>query len=474
MSVIIKRVCQPEIPVRTSSLAHLRHIRRQQARRDHGLGKPEVVAPGIIIPPPLLPEHHLATDDMGVREAEPFPEGGLQAWLVVLGAFCAMISVFGLINTAAVFESWFSTHQLVAYTPSQIGWIFSLYLFFVFFVGIQVGPMFDAFGPRILIMVGSVMMVASLLLLGLCQEYYQILLCYSVLGGFGGAFLNAPSYGCIAHFFDVRRGLATGIATTAGGVGGIIFPIVLQQLLPKVGFAWTTRILACILLALAVPANLFLQARLPMSGKMHSVLPDITIFRDMRYLAAALGIFFLELGLFIPVTFIVSYATAHQQDATSSYILLTLLNAGSVVGRLVPGQLSDKLGRFNIIITTIALTAISILGLWLPSGDNKQVLIGFAILFGFASGSNLSLSAVCVGQLCEAKDFGRYLTTAMIIASFGTLSSVPLGGALQRVSGGENGWSAMILCSGLSYLLAVACYITARVLAVGWRLKAVF
>lgn len=430
---------------------------------------------------------------MGVREAEPFPEGGLQAWLVVLGAFCAMISVFGLINTAAVFESWFSTHQLVAYTPSQIGWIFSLYLFFVFFVGIQVGPMFDAFGPRILIMVGSVMMVASLLLLGLCQgmcqsssvekawvvadkstEYYQILLCYSVLGGFGGAFLNAPSYGCIAHFFDVRRGLATGIATTAGGVGGIIFPIVLQQLLPKVGFAWTTRILACILLALAVPANLFLQARLPMSGKMHSVLPDITIFRDMRYLAAALGIFFLELGLFIPVTFIVSYATAHQQDATSSYILLTLLNAGSVVGRLVPGQLSDKLGRFNIIITTIALTAISILGLWLPSGDNKQVLIGFAILFGFASGSNLSLSAVCVGQLCEAKDFGRYLTTAMIIASFGTLSSVPLGGALQRVSGGENGWSAMILCSGLSYLLAVACYITARVLAVGWRLKAVF
>jgi MFS family permease len=106
---------------------------------------------------------------MGIRELESFPEGGLEGWLVVFGAFCAMISVFGLINTAAVFESWFSTHQLVEYSPSQIGWIFSLYLFFVFFVGIQVGPVFDAFGPRILVMVGSVLMVASLLLLGFCQ-----------------------------------------------------------------------------------------------------------------------------------------------------------------------------------------------------------------------------------------------------------------------------------------------------------------
>lgn len=110
---------------------------------------------------------------MGIREAESFPEGGVQGWLVVFGAFCAMISVFGLINTAAVFESWFSTHQLIEYNPSQIGWIFSLYLFFVFFVGIQVGPVFDAFGPRILVMVGSVLMVASLLLLGFCEGMFQ-------------------------------------------------------------------------------------------------------------------------------------------------------------------------------------------------------------------------------------------------------------------------------------------------------------
>ena len=97
-----------------------------------------------------------------------FPEGGLTAWLVVLGSFCAMFSVFGIINMAAVFESWFATHQLAAYDASQIGWVFSLYLFIVFFVGIQVGPLFDRRGPRLLVAIGSLLLVASLLLLGFC------------------------------------------------------------------------------------------------------------------------------------------------------------------------------------------------------------------------------------------------------------------------------------------------------------------
>jgi hypothetical protein len=98
-----------------------------------------------------------------------FPEGGLTGWLVVLGSFCAMLSLFGLINSAAVFESYFSTHQLAHKTSSEIGWIFSLYLFIVFFVGIQVGPFFDRFGARVPIAVGGALIFLSLLLLSWCD-----------------------------------------------------------------------------------------------------------------------------------------------------------------------------------------------------------------------------------------------------------------------------------------------------------------
>lgn len=98
-----------------------------------------------------------------------FPEGGLEAWLVVFGAFCAMLSVFGLINTAAVFESYFSENQLRDYSSSEIGWIFSLYLFIVFFVGIQVGPVFDKYGPKLMVAVGGVLIGSSLLILSVCE-----------------------------------------------------------------------------------------------------------------------------------------------------------------------------------------------------------------------------------------------------------------------------------------------------------------
>jgi hypothetical protein len=103
-----------------------------------------------------------------------FPEGGLTAWLVVLGSFSAMLSLFGLINSAAVFESYFTTHQLTEKTASEIGWIFSLYLFIVFFVGIQVGPVFDRFGARVLVAVGGGLIFASLLLLSWCEGMFSI------------------------------------------------------------------------------------------------------------------------------------------------------------------------------------------------------------------------------------------------------------------------------------------------------------
>jgi len=303
-----------------------------------------------------------------------------------------------------------------------------------------------------------------------CQAYYQIILTYSVLGGLGGALLNPPAYGAIAHYFHARRGLATGIATTSGGVGGIIFPLLLQHLLPTQGFAWSCRILSFIMLGLAVPANLFLRTRLPPPpNHVSSVWPDITIFRDARFAFASLGIVFMEWGLFIPLTFIVSYAAAHGGNATDNYVLLSYLNAASVVGRLLPGFLADKLGRFNVIIVTIALCVVTVLALWLPAGHSEDTLVAFAVLFGFASGSNLGLIPVCLGQLCDSRQYGRFFSTAMMVASFGTLSSVPIGGALLGVGGEEEvGWMSVILFSGVAYAIALVCYTTARVLAVGW------
>lgn len=300
---------------------------------------------------------------------------------------------------------------------------------------------------------------------------------YSVVGGIGGALLNAPAFGAVAHFFNVRRGVATGIAATAGSVGGIVFPLLLRHLLGPngVGFAWSCRILGFILLGLSVPANLFIKSRpsIQMSKSDQSqavtLWPDLTVFRDRRFAASCLGYFFMEWGLFVPLTYIISYGVAYGISASQSSLFLVYLNAGSALGRFLPGFVADKVGRFNVIIITIALCAITVLGLWLPCNGSPSVLTAFSVLFGIVSGSNLSLLPVCLGQFCDARDYGRYFATATMAASFGTLTSVPIAGALIEVGGNYVGWMSLILFAGCSYAVALISYVSARVMSVGWQ-----
>lgn len=67
-------------------------------------------------------------------------------------------------------HQYLSQHQLKGYSESTIGWIFGIYVFLAFFCGIQIGPIFDARGPRLLILSGSILMCASMMLLGLCTR----------------------------------------------------------------------------------------------------------------------------------------------------------------------------------------------------------------------------------------------------------------------------------------------------------------
>jgi len=70
---------------------------------------------------------------------DQYPDGGWRAWLVVLGAWCALVPAFGIVNTIAVLEEWLSEHQLKDYPKSSVSWIFSLWIFFFYLGGVQVG-----------------------------------------------------------------------------------------------------------------------------------------------------------------------------------------------------------------------------------------------------------------------------------------------------------------------------------------------
>ncbi|PBP23531.1 hypothetical protein BUE80_DR005502 [Diplocarpon rosae] len=438
---------------------------------------PSTVAPNVVQAPSIS-----SPNETGMRESasdteeekDDFPEGGLQGWLVVLGSFCGSFSVFGIINSTAVLLEYFSHHQLKDNSPSQIGWIFGLALFLTFFCGAPIGPIFDSYGPRALIFCGSILLVASMFLLGLCTQYWHFIMVYSVLNGIGGCLINTPCIASIGHFFLAKRGNATGIAMTSGSIGGIIFPLMLQSLFPKVGFAWATRILGFILVFLLVIANLLVRSRLPRKpmASFQSVAPDFSLFRDLPFGLVSLGIFLMEWGIFVALTYLTPYATSHGHSSSFGFQIIAILNAGSFFGRFLAGLAADLIGRLNTLILSILMCVITCLALWLPAGNSIAMIVTFAVIFGFASGSNLSLSPVCVGQLCKTENYGRYYATCWMFVAFGTLTALPIGGQILTVMNGD--YTGLIVFAALSYAAAAACLMTARVLKVGWKLNVVY
>lgn len=269
-------------------------------------------------------------------EAHDFPEGGLRAWLVVLGSFSGMTASFGVLNSAGTFQVYLSMNQLAHESPSAVGWIFSLYAFLTFFCGVQIGPIFDAYGPRWLVVAGTVCLVGGMFGAAESTELWHFLLTYSTLCGIGSSLIFTPAIGSIAHFFYKRRAATTGLATTGGSIGGIVFPLMLQRLFPDVGFKWATRILAFLFLFLLGIANLLIRGRLQPSKDSHvvqNIWPDWRIFKDRVFMLTTAGVFFIEWALFIPLSYISSYALVEGVSPVFSYQLLAILNAGSFFGR---------------------------------------------------------------------------------------------------------------------------------------------
>ncbi|KAF2471095.1 MFS monocarboxylate transporter-like protein [Lindgomyces ingoldianus] len=418
-----------------------------------------------------------------VTDEVTYPEGGRQAWLVVLGSFCGTIVAFGMMNTVGIFQAYVSEHQLKDYNESTIGWIFGLYVFLSFFCGIQIGPIFDAHGPRMLILAGSILMSASMLLLGLCTQYWHFMLCFGFVGGLGTSLIFTPAISTIGHFFLAKRGNATGIAAAGGSLGGIIFPIMLQRLFPAIGFAWATRIMGFIFIFNCSIAVLFTRSRLPPKPG-QSVMPDLRIFKDPSFALLTAAIYFMEWGLFVPITYLTSFAMASGAITPAfSYQLIAIMNAGSCIGRWAPGYIADKLGRFNSMIAALALCSASTIMLWLPasileptkSADAttiKALTIVYTLIFGFASGSNISLTPVCVGQLCDTNEYGRYYATCYTVVSFGTLTGIPIAGSLVQAARGR--FWGVVIWTGLCYIVALGCFICSRACKVGWKLGVKF
>ena len=135
-----------------------------------------------------------------------FPEGGLKAYLTVLGASMAFACTFGQLSAFGTYQTYYASHQLRHLPASTISWIGSLQFWIFFFSvrfnfvlsfishlsltlffhqGAPIGRMFDAHGPTGLMIAGTLCCLISTMTTSVCKEYYQYILSQGILFGLG-------------------------------------------------------------------------------------------------------------------------------------------------------------------------------------------------------------------------------------------------------------------------------------------------
>ncbi|KAH5760898.1 hypothetical protein HBI16_185250 [Parastagonospora nodorum] len=415
------------------------------------------------------PEKAVPKANLTEPAPSPPPDGGLQAWLVVLGGFCTVFASFGWINCIGIFQNYYQTDQLASYSPSTVAWIPSTETFIMFFCGPITGILGDTYGPRFPILLGSFLHVFGLMMTSISHEYYQIFLAQSVASAAGCSFLFFPTLAAIGQYFSKHRALALGIAVSGSSIGGVILPIMVDRLIPRIGFGWAMRSLAFLILGLLVIGNILIKARLPPPKRHFHLVDFVTPLTEVPFALLTASSFFIYLGGFLPFTFVILQARNEGMSTALAGYLVSILNGASTFGRIIPAYFGDRYGVFNVMILNTFFCGVFVLAVWLPSHSNAPVIM-FSILYGFVSGCTFSIIPAMVASISDVRKLGARVGCLYAVSAVGALIGSPTAGVIiNRQNGGYQG---LIIFSGIGLLVGTGLAVASRQALVGRKLVA--
>ncbi|KAJ0271949.1 hypothetical protein Brms1b_013096 [Colletotrichum noveboracense] len=274
----------------------------------------------------------------------------------------------------------------------------------------------------------------------------------------GSGLLYVPGVSIVSNAFTTKRPIATGIAATGSAVGGVLFPILFRNLEPSMGFSWVNRIFGVLVLVTSLFALILLRPDPIQSSprRRGGELLDFSAPQDTPYLFFCFGLFFVELGYWIPPFIVAPYAQLSLgTSADFAFYLLAYMNAGSLAGRILPAWIAQvrTIGPVWVLIVGCLSLGALILG-WIGIRDVTGMTI-WGVSVGFMSGIAVALPNAIVPRLAPyASVVGARTGMMWCFVAFAALIGAPIAEIL--VDTATNDYSRGQLFSGLSICLGAA------------------
>jgi predicted MFS family arabinose efflux permease len=332
-------------------------------------------------------------------------------------------------------------------------------LFLLFFVGAFSGRAMDAGYYRYILLAGQACQLIAVFTTSTCTKYYQFLLVQGLLQGLGNGLVFCPTIAHVSSYFPLeKRAIALSLFACGGASGGMVFPAMAQNLLPKLGYPWTVRCMGFVMLATCLVVQAFSRSR-PTTSKANPSWLDPTAFRDTPYLLFCVGIFLGFWGIFFAYFYVRSYGQEILGvSEETSFTLLLLINAVGIPGRVVPNYLSDRyFGALNVQIPFVFASGI-LLFAWIAVRQASSYYVWVAFYGFFGGGSQSLFQAASSSFNNDPEKIGVRIGMVCTVVSFACLSGAPIAGKLLDAMDGSylaaQIFNGVVMLIGSAFLLA--------------------
>ena len=238
-----------------------------------------------------------------------------------------------------------------------------------------IGGLYERFGPRLVVMAGSVAMAAGLVALGHVATPWQLYPAFLLMSAGWGAMSGAAINIILAPWFERRRGLAVSIAFNGATLGGVLIAPALISLIDALGFMGALDISAVLLVvALAAAARLMRRgpAELGLGPDGDPSPPTRTApekggkprgrreaLRTWRFFSVsapfALGLT-AQVGLLTHLVALVAPALGPSGAARA----IGVTTAAALIGRLITGCFVDRVNRRVVTSATLGIQIVGV------------------------------------------------------------------------------------------------------------------
>jgi predicted MFS family arabinose efflux permease len=296
-------------------------------------------------------------------------------------------------------------------------------------LSIPVGIVVDRFGPRIVGLIGIVLMTATFALLGTASGtlsnwfFLWVLLALSNVAVQGTVWTKA-----VASRFERSRGLALAVTLSGGSLAATLLPLIATSLTSSFGWRASFMGVAAIWLIAVFPA-VFVYFHGDRGGTAHRVSKTVSeahpggvtvaeIVRSpnfYRIIITCLCFAFIVNGI---VVHFVPILTSGGADKLHAAAIASLIGVFSVVGRLSIGFLLDRLPS-QLLGAAICLCPVVASLLLILDADNGAFQLIGAIMFGLTVGSEIDVIAYLTTRAFGLKAYGMIFGTMMGALSIG-------------------------------------------------------